>query len=139
MTQMFRIATEWESLTEESRGPLRRLVTELVGYPCKLACQTNNGSVDIYVLNLRRKKVTDWMEIQETGAIGVVFDQYSDPEGRAVGRLSDACDHYNETICVEFASDSEEGEDDSSETSEEEEENEKEKEKENEKENEKED
>ena len=116
MAQMFPIARDWEALTEDGRGPLRRLVTELVGYPCKLACQVNHGSVDIFVLNLARKKVTDWLEIQETGAIGVVFDQYPNPDAKPVGRLSDACDLYNEQIGVEFASDSE-GEDGGSETS----------------------
>ena len=112
MAHLFAVARDWETLTEDARGPLRRLVTELVGYPCKLACQANNGSVDIFVLNLRRKVVTDWLEIQETGAIGVVFDQYPDPDAKPVGRLSEACDLYNEQIGAEFASDSEGEEDD---------------------------
>jgi hypothetical protein len=107
MAHLFAVARDWEGLTDKGRAGLRKLVTELVNYPCKMACQPNNGSVDIFVLNLRKNKVTDWLEIQETGAIGVVFEQYPNPDAVAVGRLSDACDLYNEKIGAEFASDSE--------------------------------
>ena len=118
MAHLFAAARDWEGLTDKGRAGLRKLVTELVNYPCKLACQPNNGSVDIFVLNIRKNAVTDWLEIQETGAIGVVFEQYPNPDAVAVGRLSDACDLYNEKIGVEFASDSEgDGEDGGSETS----------------------
>ena len=107
---LFRIARDWESLAEVARKPLRTCITELVGYPCKLACQANNGSVDIVVLNSKRGTVCDWLEIQPSGALGVVWDQYPDSTATAVIRLSDACDEYNDRIGVWFDSESE-GED----------------------------
>jgi hypothetical protein len=107
MAANFIAAQGWETLDEAGRKPLRNLIVELVGYPCKLACQPNNGAVDIYVLNDKKKRVCDWLEIQPSGAIGVIWDEYPDSNAKAVARLSDACDEYNERIGVCFESDSE--------------------------------
>jgi hypothetical protein len=107
MSANFAAATSWESATDTDRKPLKNLITELVGYPCKLACKPNNGSVDIFVFSDRKGRVVDWLEIQPSGAIGVVFDQYPNPDAKSVLRLSDACEDYNEKIGVSFESDSE--------------------------------
>jgi len=106
MSANFAAAAKWETASDTERKPLKNLITELVGYPCKLACNPNNGSVDIYVFSVRKGQVADWLEIQTDGAIGVVFDQYLKPEAKPVMRLSDACDDYNEKIGVSFESDS---------------------------------
>lgn len=112
MSANFVAASNWESVSDAERKSLKNLIVELVGYPCKLACKPNNGSVDIYVFSERKGRVVDWLEIQDDGAIGVVFDQYENPDSKTVIRLSDACEDYNEKIGVCFESDSEDDEDD---------------------------
>ncbi len=118
MAALYELAKNWESVPDADRQPLRDLVRGLVGYPCKLACQDNDGVVDIYVFNEKKRKVADWLEIQESGAIGVIFDEYPQPESPALDRLDDACEAYNEKIGVEFEeeeegeSEGEEGEED---------------------------
>ena len=98
---LFTLALNWE--TAEERGPLKEFITKLVGYECQLACKENDGSVDIYVQNAKKKKVTDWIEIQPDGAVGVIFECYKSKEPTA---LSDRCEDYNESIKVVFDSDS---------------------------------
>jgi hypothetical protein len=104
MAELFTIASTWESdtLSQEDRDSLKACVEELVGYPCKIACKENNGSVDIYVLSVRKNKVTDWIEIQSTGAVGVSFDMYYDPDSDSMDSLEDRCEEYNEENDVQF-------------------------------------
>ena len=104
MSELYEVAALWETISFEERGPLRKLITELVGYPCKLACKPNNGSIDIYVFSEKKRAVTDWIEIQPSGALGVIFDMYEDID---MSVLSDKCIDYNQSIDVEFESDSE--------------------------------
>ena len=101
---LFTLAFNWETVEADARPPLKEFITKLVGYECQLACKENNGSVDIYVHNIKKKKVTDWIEIQPDGAVGVIFDSYKSKEPLA---LSDRCEDYNDSIKVEFESDSE--------------------------------
>ena len=75
--------------------------------------------VEIYVMSERRGRVTDYLEIQPSGAVGVIFDLYDDPEKPVVGDLSDRCDAYTAREGLEFVehdggsdSDDEEEEDD---------------------------
>jgi hypothetical protein len=63
------------------------------------------------VLSERTGDIQDFLEIQPTGAIGVSFNQYEDNGSRTVESLNNACEDYNESINVEFMSDSEEEED----------------------------
>jgi hypothetical protein len=110
--QYFGIANRWESadITDTDRTLLKKLVEELVGYPCKIACKENEGSVDIYVFSMRKSRVMDWLEIQPSGAIGVIFDEYSKPDSAT--KLNDACEDYNERNGVEFQDSDDEGDDD---------------------------
>ncbi len=109
--------------TGDQQSALKALVGRLVGYPCKIACVKGEGCVDIYVFSEEKKAVTDWLEMQPTGAVGVIFESYSDPDAATVTAVSDRCDAYNEKIGVDFESDeesesesgSEGGEDESSE------------------------
>ena len=102
----FQIASTWEStdLTDEKRTVLKQFINGLVGYPCKIACTPNNGSVDIFVFSEKKRKVTDWLELQPSGAIGVIYDLYK--EGVNTDNLDDACETYNEKHGLEFAEDS---------------------------------
>jgi hypothetical protein len=105
-TSHYKIVSRWENVKDSDRRKVKRWITDLVGYPCKLACQPNEGVVDIYVFSESKGEVTDWLEIQPSGAIGVVFEQYADPDADAVGELSDRCETYNEEAGVVFVSDS---------------------------------
>jgi hypothetical protein len=115
----YTVACRWDTAKDSERRKVKRWITDLVGYPCKLACQPNEGVVDVYVLSEKKGEVTDWLEIQSSGAIGVIFDQYADPDADAVGKLSDHCEDYNESAGIVFVSDDEDSEDSDSEDEEE--------------------
>jgi hypothetical protein len=110
MAHYFDIASRWESASAADRTRFKTFMGGLVGYKCKVACETNHGSVDIFVLSERTGDIQDFLEIQKTGAIGVVFEQYEDHGSRVVESLNSACEDYNESIGVEFVSDSEDEE-----------------------------
>lgn len=111
MAHYFDIASRWESASNSDRSRLKTFIGGLVGYKCKVACEPNHGSVDIYVLSERTGDIQDFLEIQPTGALGVVFDQYEDHGSRSVESLNNACEDYNESIGVSFESESEGGSD----------------------------
>ncbi len=107
------VVRRWADASDEERGPFKKFIQELVGYECKVACMANDGWVDIYVLSVESGEVSDWLEVQPSGAIGVVFDSYPDPQGYGALRLSDKCDDYNATLDVEFLDESDVEETDS--------------------------
>ena len=100
---LYTLAKNWETVEADTRTPLKELIKSLVKYDCQLHCNANNGSVDITVFNVELKKVTDWIEIQSNGAVGVIFDFYvkDSPDD-----LSDRCDDYNDSNSFLFESDS---------------------------------
>ena len=112
MAALFEVAQNWETIDDEGRQDLKDCVTSLVGYPCKLACKPNNGAVDIYVFSIKKNKVMDWIGIQSSGAVGVLFDMYADPNSSAIDRVDDACEAYNEGLGIKY----EESESESSES-----------------------
>ena len=101
---LYTLAANWETVEADTRAPLKELIKSLVKYDCQLHCKANNGSVDITVFNVELKKVTDWIEIQTDGAVGVIFDFYGKdmPDD-----LSDRCEDYNASIQAVFDSESE--------------------------------
>jgi hypothetical protein len=100
---LFELASNWEATDEEERRPLRQLVEQLVGYPCKLACRPNEESVDLYVFSIQEKKIADWIEIQPNGAMGVIFEMYKNKEPTDT---NDRCEDYNASIEVVFQNES---------------------------------
>jgi hypothetical protein len=107
-TALYRLASNWESVPDADRAPLRTLVERLVGYPCKIAAMPlNDGAMHLIVFSVEANAVKDYLELQPTGAMGVVFHLYDDPDSPVVWRISDACDDYNDSHGVEFESDSE--------------------------------
>jgi hypothetical protein len=127
MSAHYDAASRWEDLPSDSeRVGLKKLVASLVGYPCKIACEQNESSVDIYVFNIAKNRVTDYIEIQPSGALGVIFSEYPNPDAKSVARLEQACNAYNDKIGVVFEEEddeeSEEDEDEDDESSEEEDE-----------------
>ena len=110
MSDLYNIALKWEKISADERLRLRAVVEAIVGYPCKMACEADNGwgSVDLFVLSVKKNEITDWLEIQETGAIGVVDESYPhDVKDRYLDKLQDKCDKYNSSIGVEFVSEGE--------------------------------
>ena len=100
---LFTLASSWETVEADARLPLKELITKLVGYPCQLSCQPNNDSIDIYVFSVEKKKITDWLELQPDGAIGVIYDLY---KGKGPHDLHDRCEDHNAALDVVFESDS---------------------------------
>ena len=110
---LFDVAQRWNDATDKDRQPLRALVTQLVGYPCKIACEANGSTrVDLYVLSNRTGDIEDVIELQDSGAIGLVYDQYDDPDDKRVVKVDDRCEAYNDGMGLVFEehSDSEDGE-----------------------------
>jgi hypothetical protein len=104
---LYHIAAHWESVSDAERAPLRTLVGRLVKYSCKIAAMPlEGGAMHLIVFSLAAGAVKDYLELQPTGAIGVVFHLYDDPDSEEVGALSDACDDYNASVSVDFESDS---------------------------------
>jgi len=100
-----------EEVSETLKGELKDFVKRLVGYPCKIACVMNGDSVDIIVFSEEKKAETDWLEMQESGAVGVLFYKYPDENADAVERLDIVCERFNESHGLIFEeSDSEEEE-----------------------------
>jgi hypothetical protein len=108
---IYRICAAWDTATDEERRTAKAFVGRFIRYPFKMACVPSDSDdveecpvpfVEIYVQSASRGKVTDWLEIQETGAMGVIFDEYRDPERPEVLRMSDACDEFNDAAGVEF-------------------------------------
>ena len=100
-------------MTDDRRAELKNAIAALVGYPCKIACKPNNGSVDIYVFSEKKRRVVDWIEVQPHGAVGVIYDCYDDPDCAAVDKVDSACDAYNMKCAVEFDDDSDSSSDES--------------------------
>lgn len=119
---LHRLATRWESVSEADRAPLRALVERLVRYPCKIAAvPLDDGGIHLVVFCVAANAVKDYLELQSTGALGVIFHLYDDPDSPDVWRVSDACDDYNASVSVDFESDSEPDDSDSDESESEEE------------------
>lgn len=125
---LYEVALRWNDASDDERRPLKDLVTRLVGYPCKVACQTRAedeevSHVEIFVLSDRTGDIDDFLELQPSGAIGLIYDQYDDPDQKRVVKVDDRCEAYNDSMGLTFEehSDSEEGDEDESDSDSEEE------------------
>jgi len=119
---LYALATSWDTLADDKREPLRKVIREIVGYDCNIAAQSQEDCVHLFIWSINKRKITDWLEIQPSGALGVMFDEYKDPNAPAVSKVSDACDDYNDQQNLEF----EDSDDDEEESSSDEDEKEKE-------------
>lgn len=120
MTELYILATTWDSITEEERAPLRKVVEKIVGYPCKLAMNLYSPAndekecVEIYVMCNRRKVVTDWLEIQPSGAFGLIDDLYPPSTTDSyLDKLESRCESYNRANHCEFISNDSSGDSES--------------------------
>jgi hypothetical protein len=114
--EIYRICAEWDTAADADRVRAKAFFSRFITYRFKMACVPSEEDcpvpfVTVYIQSEARNRVTDWLEIQATGAIGVVFDEYTDPNKPAVGVISDVCDEFNESAGLEFAEDDEEEDD----------------------------
>jgi hypothetical protein len=109
---IYRICAEWDTATTEDRRTAKEFMSRFIRYSFKMACVPSDSDdeeecpvpfVEIYVQSDARRKVTDWLEIQASGAVGVIFTEYKDPDKPTVGILSDACDEFNDAAGLTFA------------------------------------
>lgn len=111
MAELFATANAIDTASEAERTALKDCIREIVGYACKIACEPNNGNVDIYVYSNAARRVTDWIEMQPSGAMGAIFDMYDDPNMTC----DEACGAYNERLDLTFEDSDEDSSDSSSE------------------------
>lgn len=121
--ELYGVARRWADASDEERRSLKEVVTRLVGYSCKVACEVKEGEerVELFVLSVRTDEIEDVLEIQANGAIGLVYDQYDDPDEKRVVKVDNRCEAYNESLGLVFEehSDSEEGDEGDSDSEEE--------------------
>ena len=96
----FETAVSIENAAEEKVTEFKEFLRTLVGYSCKVACKPNHGSIDLYIFSEEKEAITDLIELQPSGAIGVIFDFY--PAHISPNRLDDACEAYNREHSVVF-------------------------------------
>lgn len=113
---LYSVAVRWNDATDDERRPLKELVTRLVGYACKVACQTREEDeghrrVEIFVLSDSTGEIDDFLELQPSGAIGLIYDQYDDPDATRVINVDNRCEAYNDGLGVTFEEHSDEEED----------------------------
>lgn len=102
---LYEIACRWEQerTTREEREQLKTVVARLVGYPVRVACDPHEDGVDILVQRADRGSgdIEDILEIQPSGAIGIVIDD-DHPLDRRSQRIQEECDDYNAEHGVEI-------------------------------------
>jgi hypothetical protein len=127
MSRLYRIAKIWNTtkISDEERNELKTIVSKLVEYPCKIACDYDAGLVDIHVFSEEAGRVTDWLDLQFDGAFGLIEDLYRAKKRPLNKALQERCNEYNEDNDVVYGKD--EDDEDSGESDEDEDEGEDEK------------
>ena len=111
MVNYYPLISRWNTAADEERGPFKDAIRIIVGYDCKIACEPNDGVVDIYVLSDATGKVKDILAMSPNGGLAIVKEDDSlstNPE----------CAAFNAANGVEYHSDSDSGSDSGSEESE---------------------
>lgn len=98
MSRLYSIAKSWNSdkITDEERSELKTIVSKLVEYPCKIACDYKHGLVDIHVFSEEVGRITDVLDLQKNGSFGLVDDFYSPKKNPMNKKLYERCNEYNE-------------------------------------------
>jgi hypothetical protein len=110
MVNYFPLLSRWDSASDDERTAFKEVVRGIVGYDCKVACEPNDGVIDIYVLSIATGKVKDTLVMSSNGGLAVVTEEDEVTS-------SPACDAFNTANDVEYDSDesSEEYDDEDSE------------------------
>lgn len=119
MTRLYRIAKSWNStkITDEERSDLKVIISKLVEYPCKIACDYEDGLVDIHIFSEEAGRVTDWLDLQENGAFGLIEDFYRSKKRPLNKKLQERCNEYNADNDLVYGEEDEESDEDESEYS----------------------
>ena len=99
MVNYYPLISRWNTAADEERGPFKDAIRRIVGYDCKIACEPNDGVVDIYVLSGATGKVKDILAMSPNGGLAIVKEDDSlstNPE----------CAAFNAANGVEYDSDS---------------------------------
>ena len=103
MVNYFPLLGRWDTASDEERNAFKEVIRGIVCYDCKVACDPNEGVVDIHVLCVASNKVKDILVMSSNGGLAIVTE---DDEITT----NDACDAFNAANGVEYDSD---GSDDS--------------------------
>jgi hypothetical protein len=106
MVNYYPLLSRWDTASDEERGDFKEVIRGIVGYDCKVACDPNEGVVDIHVLCVATNKVKDILIMSSNGGLAILTE---DDEITT----NDACDAFNAANGVEYDSDRSDGSDDS--------------------------
>ena len=98
MVNYYPLLCRWADASDEERGAFKEIIRGLVGYDCKVACDPNEGVVDIHVLCVVSNKVKDILVMSSNGGLAIVSE---DDEITT----NDTCDAFNAANGVEYDSD----------------------------------
>lgn len=79
MCDYFQIAVNWDNTTDEEVIKMKRKVTEILGYSCKLACKPHWASenlADVRVINAQTGNLQDHLLISQDGIWMVAGSDY---------------------------------------------------------------
>ena len=106
MVNYYPLLGRWADASNEERGAFKEVIRGIVGYDCKVACDLNEGVVDIHVLCVATNNVKDILVMSSNGGLAILTE---DDEITT----NDACDAFNAANGVEYDSDSSESSEDS--------------------------
>jgi hypothetical protein len=98
MVNYFPLLIRWADATNEERAAFKEVVRGIVGYNCKVACEPNDGVVDILVLSVATGQIKDTLVMSANGGLAIVTE---DDEVAT----NAACDAFNAENDVEYDSD----------------------------------
>jgi hypothetical protein len=98
MVNYFPLLSRWADASDEERNAFKEVIRGIVRYDCKVACDLNEGVVDIHVLCVASNKVKDILVMSSNGGLAIVTE---DDEITS----SPTCDAFNAANEVEYDSD----------------------------------
>ena len=98
MVNYFPLLGRWADATDEERGDFKEVIRGIVGYDCKVACDPNEGVVDIHVLCVATGQIKDTLVMSSNGGLAIVTEEDEITS-------SPACDAFNTANGVEYDSD----------------------------------
>jgi hypothetical protein len=97
MVNYFPLVNRWSDASNEERAAFKEVVRGIVGYNCKVACEPNDGVVDILVLSVATGQIKDTLVMSANGGLAIVTEEDEIA-------TNDACDAFNAANGVEYDS-----------------------------------
>ena len=108
MVNYYPLLSRWADTKDEERLAFKEVVRGLVGYDCKVACDPNDGVIDIYVLSVATGTIKDTLVMSSNGGLAIVTEEDE-------VTTSATCDAFNAANGVEYDSDGSESSEEESE------------------------